>query len=229
VTNPILAARGNGIVEGVLTAIPDEKVIMMLRHLEEMTQSHNPNNSVRPPYESTQEDAGSVLPTEEDKSTLRRVSGSIPWVAYSLCIVEFGERASYYGCSFVFSNFIQFPLPRGGNGAGAPPAGTQETAGALNKGLAISSALTLLFQFLAYTVPISGGWIADTKLGRFKTICIGVAVCGVAHVFLVVGALPSVLQAGNGMALFIIGLLTLAMGAGRYYLLSPTHSTIFNC
>lgn len=29
---------------------------------------------------------------------------------------------------------MQFPLPAGGNGAGAPPRGTQETAGALGKG-----------------------------------------------------------------------------------------------
>ncbi len=54
---------------------------------------------------------GVVRPTEEQRTTLRRVSGSIPWIAYSLCIVEFAERASYYGCSFVFSNFVQFPLP----------------------------------------------------------------------------------------------------------------------
>lgn len=27
-------------------------------------------------------------------------------------------------------------------------------------------------------LPIFGGWIADTRWGRFKTICIGVAICG---------------------------------------------------
>lgn len=54
---------------------------------------------------------GVARPTEEERLTLRRASGSIPWVAYSLCAVEFAERASYYGCQFVFSNFIQFPLP----------------------------------------------------------------------------------------------------------------------
>jgi hypothetical protein len=52
-----------------------------------------------------------TAPTEQDLVTLRRVSGKIPLVAYSLCIVEFAERASYYGCTFVFSNFVQFPLP----------------------------------------------------------------------------------------------------------------------
>jgi dipeptide/tripeptide permease len=165
-------------------------------------------------YELSIEDKSSFSITEEDRSTLRRVSGSIPWISYALCVVEFAERASYYGMVFVFYNFIQFPLPNGGNGAGAPPAGTQETAGALNQGLAISSALTMLFQCLSFTVPIFGGWIADTKLGRFKTICIGVVFCGLAHAILVVGALPSVLQAGNGMAPFVVGFITLALGTG---------------
>lgn len=36
-------------------------------------------------------------PTEEERITLRKVADSIPPVAYTLCIVEFAERASYYG------------------------------------------------------------------------------------------------------------------------------------
>lgn len=62
-----------------------------------------------------------------------------------LCWVEFAERASYYGVQTIFSNFMQYPLPPGGNGAGAPPRGTQETAGALGKGEQFSVAIGLLF------------------------------------------------------------------------------------
>lgn len=42
--------------------------------------------------------------------------------------------------------------------------------------------MTDAFTFLAYALPIFGGWLADAHYGRFKTICIGVAVCGVAHI-----------------------------------------------
>lgn len=73
-----------------------------------------------------------------------------------------------------------------------------------------------MFQFLAYTLPILGGWIADVHLGRFKVVFIGVFVGGLGHIILTVGAIPSVLQAGNGMAPFIIGLLVLALGAGLF-------------
>ncbi|KAM0794956.1 POT family-domain-containing protein [Usnea florida] len=155
-------------------------------------------------------------PTDEERSRLRKVADSIPSVSYWLCAVEFAERASYYGVQTVFSNFLEFPLPQGGNGAGAPPSGTQQTAGALGRGEQFSNAFVLLFTFLAYAVPIYGAYVADVQLGRYKTIIIGVIVCGVAHVILIGGAVPSVLQAGKGMAPFMIGFFLLAFGAGIF-------------
>lgn len=46
-------------------------------------------------------------------------------------------------------------------------------AGALGLGSVDASALTNLFTFLAYVIPIFGGIVADTRWGRFKTICVG--------------------------------------------------------
>lgn len=51
-------------------------------------------------------------PTEEEAQTLRKIPDSIPITAYMLCLVEFAERASYYGVQTVFSNFMQYPLPK---------------------------------------------------------------------------------------------------------------------
>ncbi|KAJ5247509.1 hypothetical protein N7468_002492 [Penicillium chermesinum] len=163
-------------------------------------------------------DGDKPLPTEEENVTLRRVADNLPWVAFSLCLVEFAERASYYGAKTVYSNFIEYPLPKGGNGAGAPPRGTQETAGALGMGLQASSGLTLLFTFLAYVIPIFGGWWADVYVGRYKAIIWGVLLCGLAHIIQLVGVIPSVLQRGpsNAAPPFIIGLLILAFGAGIF-------------
>ncbi|RMZ78595.1 hypothetical protein DV738_g3772, partial [Chaetothyriales sp. CBS 135597] len=145
-----------------------------------------------------------VAPTEEEKRTLRKVAGNIPLISFSLCLVEFAERASYYGAS--------------GNGAGAPPKHSQKTAGALGLGLQAASGLTLLFTFLAYIVPIFGGWLADVKTGRFRAIVYGVIICGIAHIIQVVGAIPSVLRKGpsNAAPPFIIGLILLAIGAGIF-------------
>lgn len=156
------------------------------------------------------------VPTEEEARTLRKVAGSIPRTAWFLCLVEFSERASYYGVKTVFSNFMQFPLPKGGNGAGAPARGSEETAGALGRGIGFSVPMGLLFTFLAYLIPIFGGWLADAKTGRFRAILIGVLICGVSHIIMICGAIPSVLQAGNGMAPFIVSFLLLAFGAGIF-------------
>lgn len=36
-----------------------------------------------------------LIPTEEEKKTLRKVAGKLPSVTYLICAVEFAERASY--------------------------------------------------------------------------------------------------------------------------------------
>ena len=58
-------------------------------------------------------------PTDEERQSLRRVPGTVPWVSWVICTAELAERGSYYAASQVFNNFMQFPLPKGGNGAGA--------------------------------------------------------------------------------------------------------------
>ncbi|RDW65209.1 hypothetical protein BP5796_09901 [Coleophoma crateriformis] len=155
-------------------------------------------------------------PTEEEKTTLRKISDKIPAASFALCAVEFAERASYYGTTTVFTNFMENPLPRGGNGAGAPPRGTEETAGALGKGLQFANAFVLLFTFLAYVIPLLGAWLADTRLGRYKVIALGVALCGVAHVIMIIGAIPKVLQGSAAVAPFMISFFILAIGAGLF-------------
>ncbi|KAJ6546896.1 PTR2-domain-containing protein [Mycena capillaripes] len=154
------------------------------------------------------------LPTQEERETLRLVADKIPWPAYLICLAEFAERASYYGCTGVFANFIQRPLPAGGNGAGAPPAGTQETAGALGMGLVAATRLSKTSSFLGYALPILGGVMADIKWGRFKTICIGTALGAVAHIILVIAAIPSVIAGGHSIAPFIISIVLLALSTG---------------
>jgi hypothetical protein len=59
---------------------------------------------------------GNLLPTPEELKTLKRVAVSLLITAYMLCVVEFAERGSYFGCKQVFANFINNPLPIGGNG-----------------------------------------------------------------------------------------------------------------
>ena len=89
-------------------------------------------------------------PTDEELNSLRRVSGKIPWTAWTIAFVELCERFSYYGTTVVYVNFVQHPLPEGSNtGAG----GHDGQSGALGRGQRMSTGLTLFNQFWAYVFP----------------------------------------------------------------------------
>ncbi|WVR09262.1 hypothetical protein IAU60_006327 [Kwoniella sp. DSM 27419] len=162
-------------------------------------------------------DGEDVEPTDEEYETLRKISAPMHWPVIAMCVVELAERASYYGSKKPFSNFIRGPLPKGGNGTGAVAKGAlgkNQTAGALNMGSVAASAVTSTFTFLSYLIPILGGIISDTKWGRFKTICVGVAIGAVAHVILVIPAIPSVIASGKAFGPFMLSVIILAFAAG---------------
>ena len=100
------------------------------------------------------------FPTEEEFATLPRVPGRIPWTAWTVAVVEFAERFSYYGttavCEFdratisrripetltfiLVVNFIQKDLPPGSTtGAGFL---IKPGSGALGMGQRASTGLT---------------------------------------------------------------------------------------
>ncbi|KAF2848636.1 MFS general substrate transporter [Plenodomus tracheiphilus IPT5] len=155
-------------------------------------------------------------PTEEELRTLRRVPGSMPTVAYVICAVEFAERASYYGVQQLIGNYVNRPLPKGGNGWGAPPKGTQETAGALGLGTVKANAVSQSFSMLVYCLPIVFGWLADTRTGRFKLICYGILVFGIAHALMVVSAAKPLLADGSAKVPYLLSLYILAVGAAMF-------------
>lgn len=89
------------------------------------------------------------------------------------------------------------------------------SAGALNQGLQAASGLTLLLLFLAYVVPLYGGFVADTKLGKFKAIWIGVIAGLVSHVLFVIASIPSVIAHPKGaLGVTAVAIITLAFGTG---------------
>jgi hypothetical protein len=82
----------------------------------------------------------------------------MPTVAYFICAVEFAERASFYGIKQLIGNYVNRPMPKGGNGYGAPPKGTQLTGGALGLGTVKANAVSQSFSMLVYIPSSSVGW-----------------------------------------------------------------------
>lgn len=151
--------------------------------------------------------------TSEDLHTLRRVSGKITWIAFTIAFVELCERFSYYGTTVVFVNFIQQPLPEGSSTG----AGFDGQSGALGMGQRASTGLNTFNQFWAYIMPLAGAYVADAHLGRYKTIHVAIVVAIVGHVVLTVSAAPSVIAQPNAsIGVFSLGLIIFGIGTGFF-------------
>jgi len=157
------------------------------------------------------------LPTPEELATLRRVSDHIPPKAYTIACVELLERFSYYGTSAVFVNFISKPNPGTSTGKALNPSSDQAQPGALGRGQQASTGLTTFNQFWNYCTPLLGAYIADTYLGRYKAICIGILCAIMGHVILVASAAPSVIaKPNNALGAFAIGIVVMGFGTGFF-------------
>jgi len=168
-------------------------------------------NSVRASHLTQDSDDDEV--TDEDLRTLRRVSGKIPWTAFTVAFVELCERFSYYGTTVVFVNFIQQPLPEGSSTG----AGYSGQSGALGMGQRASTGLKMFNEFWAYVMPLLGGYLADAHFGRYKTIHMAIVCAIVGHVILTASAAPSVIKHnGSALAAFIIGLIIMGVGTGGF-------------
>lgn len=47
-------------------------------------------------------------PTDEELATLPRISGNIPWLAFTIAFVELCERFGYYGCQVLCTFPVSF-------------------------------------------------------------------------------------------------------------------------
>jgi POT family proton-dependent oligopeptide transporter len=71
-----------------------EKQALSEKHAVSSTSG---SHHIAPPVEF-EADLEGEEPTEEELVTLRRVSGQIPWTAFTIAFVELCERFGYYGC-----------------------------------------------------------------------------------------------------------------------------------
>lgn len=156
------------------------------------------------------------FPTVEEMTTLRRVPAPIPWKIYTIAFVELVERMSYYGTTAVYSNYISKARPTP-TGAALDPSSDEAVPGALGKGKQVAFSLTTFNAFWVYCCPLLGAWIADTYLGRFKTIIYSVIIAEIGHVILVASSAPSVLDKPNtALGVFVLGVLVMGLGTGTF-------------
>lgn len=169
---------------------------------------------------------GERHPTPEELSgpnALRRVAAPIPWSVYTVAFVELCERFSYYGTQIVYSNFVSRPLPPvdgppgSHHNTGAGGGSDQGVSGALGQGTKTGAGINTFNTFWVYCVPLFSAYLADEYWGRYKTICISVAVAIVGHIVLVVSAVPSVItNTSTSFGVFMLGLIIMGLGTGGF-------------
>ncbi|VZH88152.1 unnamed protein product [Fusarium fujikuroi] len=152
------------------------------------------------------------FPTAEELGTLRRVPNKIPMKLFSIAFVELCERFSYYGCTVVFTNFIQHKLPDGST-TGADP----KQPGALDMGQRASTGITTFNQFWQYFMPLLGAYIADQYWGRYKTISWALGIDIIGHIILIMSAIPPVISnQGGALGAMIIAIIVIGFGTGGF-------------
>ncbi|KAI3355723.1 hypothetical protein L3Q82_004311 [Scortum barcoo] len=114
----------------------------------------------------------------------------------SICFIvvnEFCERFSYYGMKALLTlYFLTY----------------------LHWDKDLSTAVYHAFSSLCYFTPILGALIADSWLGKFKTIIYLSIVYVIGHVIKSVGAIPTVGNSSVHIALSMLGLILIAFGTG---------------
>ncbi|KAF4452905.1 hypothetical protein F53441_4331 [Fusarium austroafricanum] len=152
------------------------------------------------------------FPTAEELDTLRRVPNKIPLKLFSIAFIELCERFSYYGCTVVFTNFIQQKLPEGST-TGAD----NEQPGALGMGQRASTGITTFNQFWQYFMPLLGAYVADQYWGRYKTISWALGIDIIGHIILIISAIPPVIgNQGGALGAMIIAIIVIGFGTGGF-------------
>lgn len=102
------SVAGPNAVDMAMSAEP--KVATPLYEMgEKQALAHSTHSSsVAAPVVEFEADLEGEEPTPEELLTLRRVSGKIPWTAFTIAFVELCERFGYYG-SQVLCTWFSFP------------------------------------------------------------------------------------------------------------------------
>ena len=75
----------------------------------------------------------------------------------------------------------------------------------------------IFISFRVYIITLFGAYLADTRWGRFKTICVSVAIALIGHVLLIVSSLPGVIETPHSsLAVFVIALVIMGLGTGGF-------------
>ncbi|PSN74706.1 hypothetical protein BS50DRAFT_643157 [Corynespora cassiicola Philippines] len=148
------------------------------------------------------EDLSSSLP--EGYQSLRRVKENIPIRLWIVAIIGLWERASFWGLTAPFQNYMENPP-------------TSHTPGALGLGQETATRIYCGFYIFYYISPIIFAALSDAFLGRWKSLCIASFVYNIGCVVLIVTSQE--LDQGLGLPGFLTAMVLIGLGGGGFHVI----------
>lgn len=94
------------------------------------------------------------------------------------------------------------------------PYGVGLLPGALGLGQANASSIWYGFNFFMFLTPLAGSIVADSYIGRFRTISVAVAIQLAGLFIIFITSLPRSIEHGAGLGGFITALILIGTGSG---------------
>ncbi|KAJ5578500.1 POT family-domain-containing protein [Penicillium hispanicum] len=141
--------------------------------------------------------------TEDEVRDLLHVVDNIPVRLWVACLAGILERFAWYGATAPLQNYLQ-------NAPGG------EVPGVLGLHEATASNIVNALTIASYFVPVPAAVIADSWLGRYKTMIYSAIIEAMGATILFATSLPVAIHEGAALGGVITGSVLLAVGSGAF-------------
>ncbi|KAB8237199.1 POT family-domain-containing protein [Aspergillus alliaceus] len=180
-----------------------------LRYPQSLSASHasDPDKQSKVPRE--QDFAASdvsdddPVATEDEVRQLLHVVDRIPVRLWVACLAGILERFVWYGATAPLQNYLQ-------NAPGG------EVPGALGLGQATASNIVNVLIIASYITPVPAAIIADSWLGRYKTMLYSAIIEAIGATILCATSFPAVIERGAGLGGLVAACALMAIGSGAF-------------
>ncbi|KAI1799965.1 POT family-domain-containing protein [Daldinia bambusicola] len=148
-------------------------------------------------------DDDSRIATEDEVRDLLNVVDRIPTRLWVACLAGILERFVWYGATAPLQNYLQ-------NAPGG------EVPGALGLGQASASNIMNALIIGSYITPVPAAVVADSWLGRYKTMLYAAIIESIGATILFATSLPSAIRGGAALGGVIPACILLAVGSGAF-------------
>ncbi|KAK6951751.1 hypothetical protein Daesc_006274 [Daldinia eschscholtzii] len=187
-----------------LSIVTDASLIAPFEEAEKRSQAPSAKNEHPSSITScpATDDDGRIA-TEDEVRDLLNIVDRIPTRLWVACLAGILERFVWYGATAPLQNYLQ-------NAPGG------EVPGALGLGQASASNIVNALIIGSYITPVPAAVVADSWLGRYKTMLYAAIIESIGATILFATSLPPTIRGGAALGGVIPACILLAVGSGAF-------------